>query len=107
MSRMLLWPVSASFSYKVSRMVTFSGAANVIPRSWHSVTSYFNCNPTGSPHLLQKVTTFLLNVPHFVQRTSPTLNGLVMTVCPQCLHVLRRWCRPLRFPHLHSQFPIE
>src|SRR5581483_1799 len=107
MSRMLRCPVSLSLSYSVRRMVTLRGAANVMPRSWHSVTSYFNCSATGSPHLLQKVTTFLLKVPHFVQSTSPILKGSVITVWPQFLHVLRRWWRPLRLPHLHSQLPIE
>jgi len=41
-----------------------------MPRSWHSLTSYFNCRPTGSPHLLQKVTRFLLKVPQRVHSTS-------------------------------------
>ena len=54
MSRIVLLPVSASLSKMVSRMVTFSGALNVMPRSSHSGTSYFNCMPTGSPHLEQK-----------------------------------------------------
>ncbi len=88
-------------------MVTLRGAAKVMPRSWHSVTSYFNWSATGSPHLLQNVTTFLLKVPHLVQRTSPTLKGSVMTVWPQFLQVLRKWWSPFRLPHLHSQLPIE
>src|ERR1700680_5319748 len=54
MSRMERLPVSASLSKMVRRMVTLSGAEYVMPRSSHSATSYFNCSPTGSPHLLQK-----------------------------------------------------
>src|ERR1043166_7543538 len=30
-----------------------------------------------------------------------------MSVAPQLLHGLRRWCRPCSLPHLHSQLPIE
>ena len=63
MSRTHFFCVSGSFEYTVRRMVTFSGAAYVMPRSWHSCMSYFSCRPTGSPHLLQNVTTFLLKVP--------------------------------------------
>src|ERR1035438_3440759 len=78
-----------------------------MPRSSHSVMSYFNCKPTGSPHLPQKVETFLLNVPHLWQSTSwPMAYGLVITVAPQFRQVDRKWCNPFRFPHLHSQFPM-
>ena len=87
-------------------MVTFSGAEYVIPRSWHSFTSYFSCSVTGSPHLLQNVGVFLLNVPHFAQSTSPVLYGLVTTDAPQFRQVARKWCRPRKCPHLHSQLPI-
>ncbi len=67
-----------------------SGAEYVIPRSWHSFTSYFSCKATGSPHLLQKVGVFLLNVPHFWHSTSPVLYGLVTTEAPHPRHVARR-----------------
>src|SRR5215470_5142856 len=107
MSRMERLPVSASLSQMVSRIVTLSGAEYVMPRSSHSATSYFNCRPTGSPHLLQKSGVFALYVPHLWQSTSPGWNGSVITVDPQFLHVVRRWCKPFRWPHLHSQFPIE
>ena len=60
MSRMERVPVSASFSKIVRRMVTLSGAEYVMPRSSHSLTSYFSCSPTGSPHLLQKSGVFAL-----------------------------------------------
>src|SRR5436190_5043484 len=30
-----------------------------------------------------------------------------MSVAPQLLHGLRRWCNPCSLPHLHSQLPIE
>src|ERR1035438_2800737 len=64
-------------------------------------------SPTGSPHLLQNVTTFLLKVPQCWQRMSPPWNGSVRTAAPQLRQVERRWCSPLRLPHLPSQLPIE
>src|SRR5258707_1615594 len=91
----------------VRRMVTFSGAEYVMPRSSHSATSYLSCRPTGSPHLLQKSGVLALYVPHLLQSTSPGWNGSVITVLPQLRQVVRRWCRPFRCPHLHSQLPIE
>src|SRR5215813_7129853 len=78
-----------------------------MPRSSHSFTSYFSCRPTGSPHLLQKSGVLALYVPHFEQSTSPGWKGSVITVEPQFLQVVRRWWRPLRCPHLHSQLPME
>ena len=107
MSRTLFFCVSGSFEYTVSRIVTLSGAAYVIPRSWHSCMSYLSCNPTGSPHLLQNVTTFLLNVPQWWHKMSPAWNGSVRIVAPQLRQVERKWCKPFRLPHLHSQLPIE
>src|SRR5262245_12815772 len=108
MSRIVLAPVSGSLSKIVSRMMTFRGAAYVMPLSWHSDTSYFKLSCTGSPHRLQKVTWFLFDVPHLGHITvGSEENGLVATVAPQLLHVERRWWRPLRFPHLHSQLPME
>src|SRR3974390_3192488 len=106
MSRMERLPVSGSLSKMVSRMVTFSGAEYVIPRSSHSATSYFNCSPTGSPHLLQKSGVLALYVPHLVHSTSPRWNGSVFTVEPQLRQGGRRWFRPLWWPHLHSQLPM-
>ncbi len=78
-----------------------------MPRSSHSCWSYFNCRLTGSPHLLQKSGVFLLYVPHFWQSTSPGRNGSVITIDPQCTQAVRRWCSPFKWPHLHSQLPIE
>src|SRR5664279_1430405 len=106
MSRIDLLPVSGSLSKMVNRMVTFNGAEYVMPRSSHSATSYFNCKPTGSPHLLQKSGVLALYVPHLVQSTSPRWNGSVFTVDPQFRQVVRRWFSPFRWPHLHSQLPI-
>src|SRR5205823_9371763 len=106
-SRTLFFCVSGSLEYTVRRIVTFRGAAYVIPRSWHSCMSYLSCRPTGSPHLLQNVTTFLLKVPQCWQRMSPAWKGSVRMVAPQLRHVDRRWCSPFRLPHLHSQLPIE
>src|SRR5713101_3419272 len=107
MLRMVFAPLSGSFSSVVRRIVTLRGAEYVMPRSWHSFTSYFNCIATGSPHLLQNVGVFLLNVPHLWQMTSPVWYGFVTTDAPQFRQVARRWCSPFRLPHLHSQFPIE
>src|SRR5215831_1350253 len=91
----------------VRRIVTFSGAEYVMPRSSHSATSYLSCKPTGSPHLLQKSGVLALYVPHLPQSTSPGWKGSVITVLPQLRQVVRRWCSPLRCPHLHSQLPME
>jgi hypothetical protein len=41
MSRMEREPVSSSTSQTTRRKVTLSGAAKVMPRCWHSSTSYF------------------------------------------------------------------
>src|SRR5579859_4838283 len=62
---------------------------------------------TGSPHLLQNVGVFLLNVPHLWQMTSPVWYGFVTTEAPQFRQVARRWCKPFMLPNLHSQLPIE
>src|ERR1700738_2262897 len=77
-------------------MVTLSGAEYVIPRSWHSFTSYLSCIATGSPHLLQKVGVFLLNVPHLWQTTSPVWYGLVSTDAPQLRQEGRRVSQSLQ-----------
>ena len=45
--------------------------------------------------------------PQWSQSTSPAWKGSVRMVAPQLRQVERRWCRPFRLPHLHSQFPIE
>src|SRR6185295_6201952 len=108
MSRIAFWPVSGSLSKIVSRMMTFSGAAYVMPRSWHSATSYFRLSCTGSPHLLQNVTWFLFCVPHFEHITvGSEENGFTAIDAPQLLQVDRSLSSPLRFPHLHSPLPIE
>src|SRR5271166_108929 len=44
MSRIDRDPVSSSTSHTTSRNVTFSGAAKVMPRCWHSSTSYFGAS---------------------------------------------------------------
>src|SRR5262247_2114148 len=91
----------------VSRMVTLSGAAYVMPRSWHSAMSYFNFRLTGSPQRLQNVEILRLNVPHFEQTTSSMENGFVMITLPHERQLLRRCDSPFRLVHLHSQLPIE
>src|SRR5579872_5422605 len=106
MSRIERFPVSASLSKIVRRIVTFNGAEYDMPRSSHSATSYLSCKPTGSPHLLQKSGVLALYVPHLPHSTSPGWKGSVITVLPQLRQVVRRWCKPFRCPHLHSQLPI-
>ena len=53
MSRMVLTPVSGSLFQTTSRMVTLSGTAYVMPRSWHSSTSYFSFIATVWPQMSQ------------------------------------------------------
>src|SRR3990172_4398745 len=78
-----------------------------MPRSWHSFMSYFSFRLTGSPQRLQNVEIFRLKVPHLEHITSSIENGFVMITPPQDRQVLRRWDKPFRCVHLHSQFPIE
>src|SRR6266516_4893633 len=51
MSRMVFTPVSGSLFQTTRRIVTLSGTAYVMPRSWHSSTSYFSFRPTVLPQL--------------------------------------------------------
>ena len=51
-------------------------------------------------------TRFLLITPHFWQLTVSSCGWSVMIFEPQFAQVMRRCSRPLREPHLHSQFPI-
>src|SRR5215470_11020457 len=60
-----------------------------MPRSSHSFMSYFNCKPTGSPHLLQKSGVLALYVPHFEHSTSPVWYGSVMTVDAQVVQAFQ------------------
>ena len=53
MSRMVFTPVSGSLFQTTRRIVTFSGTAYVMPRSWHSSTSYFSFSPTVLPQMSQ------------------------------------------------------
>ena len=88
-------------------MVTLSGTAKVMPRSWHSSTSYFSFRPTVLPQMSQTSPRAWFALPHRGQSTSRSPYGSAMSVAPQPLQGLRRWCRPASLPHLHSQFPIE
>ena len=78
-----------------------------MPRSWHSSTSYFSLSATVWPQMSQTSPRAWLPVPHFGHRTSLSPYGSQISVWPQLLHGLRRWCRPWSLPHLHSQLPIE
>src|SRR3990172_9109377 len=87
-------------------MVTFSGTEYVMPRSWHSSTSYLSFKPTESPQVSQTVPRFSFALPQEGQGISRSPMGLVRMVAPQPVHLRRRCCRPSSFPHLHSQTPI-
>ena len=78
-----------------------------MPRSWHSSTSYFSFSATVWPQMSQTSPRAWLPVPHFGHRTSLSPYGSQISVWPQLLQGLRRWCRPCSLPHLHSQLPIE
>src|SRR5918995_7103158 len=47
------------------------------------------------------------STPHRGQRTTWSPYGSAMSVAPQFLQGLRRWCSPASLPHLHSQLPME
>ena len=106
MSRMVLAPVSGSLSQTTRRMVTLRGTANVMPRSWHSSTSYLSFRPTGSSQVSQVTGLFSLRCPHFPQWISRSPRGSVMMVTPQKVQGRPSLSRPVSRPHLHSQLPI-
>src|SRR3712207_2056050 len=103
MSRIERWPVSSSSSQTVSRILTCSGTANVMPRSWHSSTSYLCLSVTGSPQTSHRLMTFLFRVPHEGQSTSSPDSGSTRMTAPHERQLDRRWCNPSRLPHLHCQ----
>src|SRR5687767_1802391 len=107
MSRIVLTPVSGSLFQTTRRIVTFSGTANVMPRSWHSSTSYFSFSVTVWPHTSHSSPRASFSLPQFGHSTWPSPYGSAVRMWPQLLHSLRRWCRPLSRPHLHSQLPME
>ena len=107
MSRIVLAPVSASLSQTTRRIVTLSGTAKVIPRSWHSSTSYLSFKPTGSSQVSQVTGWFSFRCPHLAQWISRSPRGSVIRVAPQKVHGRPSLSSPTRRPHLHSQFPIE
>src|SRR5579862_609217 len=107
MSRIVFAWVSGSLSQTTRRIVTFRGTAKVIPRSWHSSTSYLSFNPTGSSHVSHVIGLFSFRCPHFAQWISRSPRGSVMSVDPQKVQGRPSLSRPARRPHLHSQLPIE
>src|ERR1700745_3648137 len=107
MSRIVLTPVSGSLFQTTRRMVTLSGTAYVMPRSWHSSTSYFSFNPTVLPQMSHTSPRAWFALPQRGQSTSRSPYGSATRVAPQLLHGFRRWCSPASLPHLHSQLPIE
>src|SRR5499427_4969581 len=107
MSRIVLTPVSGSLFQTTRRIVTLSGTANVMPRSWHSSTSYLSFIETVVPHRSQTSPRASLARPQFGQITAPSPYGSATSVVPQPSHFLRRCSSPARRPHLHSQLPIE
>ena len=70
MSRIDFTPVSGSLFQTPSWIVTFRGTEYVMPRSWHSWTSYFNRRPTVSPHTSQTAPRTSFATPHDRQTTS-------------------------------------
>src|SRR6185295_17057126 len=78
-----------------------------MPRSWHSSTSYLSFNPKVLPQMSQTSPRAWLALPQRGQSTSLSPYGSAISVAPQLLHGLRRWCSPTSLPHLHSQLPIE
>src|SRR6185295_7506166 len=107
MSRIVLTPVSGSLFHTTRRMVTFSGTAYVMPRSWHSSTSYLSFRPTVLPQMSQTSPRAWFALPHRGHSTSRSPYGSAISVVPQLLHGFRKWWRPCSLPHLHSQLPIE
>src|SRR6266852_4723267 len=107
MSRIVLTPVSGSLFQTTSRMVTLSGTAYVMPRSWHSSTSYFSFSPTVFPQMSQTSPRAWLPLPQRGHNTSRSPYGSATSVAPQWLQGLRRWLSPCSLLHLHSQLPIE
>ena len=107
MSRIVFTPVSMSLFQTTRRMVTLSGTANVMPRSWHSSTSYFSFICTVVPQRSQTSPRASLARPHDGQITAPSLYGSAISVVPQPSHLARRCSSPASRPHLHSQLPIE
>ena len=87
--------------------MTLSGTANVMPRSWHSSTSYFSFICTVVPQRSQTSPRASLARPHDGQITAPSPYGSATSTVPQPSHFLRRCSRPASRPHLHSQLPIE
>src|SRR4051812_6066672 len=107
MSRMVLAWVSGSLSHTTRRIVTLRGTANVMPRSWHSSTSYFSFKPTGSSQVSHFTGTFSFRWSHLGQWISRSPRGSVMIVDPQNVQGRPSLSSPTRRPHLHSQLPIE
>src|SRR6187455_1313646 len=107
MSRIVLTPVSGSLFQTTRRIVTLSGTAKVMPRSWHSSTSYLSFICTVVPHRSQTSPRASLARPHDGQMTAPSPYGSATSTVPQPSHFLRRCSRPISRPHLHSQLPIE
>ena len=107
MSRMVLAPVSGSLFQTTRRMVTLSGTAYVMPRSWHSATSYLSFRKTVVPQMSQTSPRASLARPHRGHSTSCSPYGSATSMLPQFVHGWRMCCRPWSLPHLHSQLPME
>src|SRR3954468_12803409 len=107
MSLIVLTPVPGSLFQTTRRIVTLSGTAYVMPRSWHSSTSYFSFRPTVLPQISQTSPRASFGLPQRGHHTSCSRYGWATSVCPQFTQGLRRWCSPASRPHLHSQLPIE
>src|SRR5260370_8217655 len=106
MSRIVLAPVSGSLSHTTSRIVTFRGTAKVIPRSWHSSTSYLSFSPTGSSQVSQVTGPFSFRGPHFRQWISRSPRGAVWRVAPQQVQGPPNLSRPPMPPHSPPPPPL-
>jgi len=108
--RMVLLPVSGSLSNTVRRNGDFDArGGRSCCASSHSGTSYFQLQAHGIAAAIAEGHDVLVERAQRWHSTSPKWNGSVLDggAAGGFRHVERRWCRPLRFPHLHSQLPIE
>src|SRR5262245_25402680 len=106
MSRISLFPDSASFSYTTSRIFTLRGTVKCMPRSWHSATSDLNFRLTGSPQISQCATRLSFDHPQSGHVRRGALGFWEIVFLPHFVQAILRCSNPSSLPHLHSQFPL-
>ena len=84
-----------------------SGTVKVMPRSWHSATSYLNFRATVSPHCSQALAALRFARPHSGHVTSVDFTPGETNFLPHPLQVVLKFSIPASVPHLHSHCPIE